>query len=146
MLSRVFFYLFGLISSVSQKSVLFQDLSTYYYAKTLFLILFLVYSFLNFLRNGFCEKKLLLYFGNITRIYSSIFKEEFIFTVEELRVIFFLNESHFRLNCCLSFFNLTIFLYNLPSLRLFFLEAVPRFGNCRDIIIGEKFLPVSTVA
>ena len=72
---------------------------------------------------------------------------ELLFTVEELRVSFFLNESHFRLSCCFSFFNLAIFLCNLSSLRLFlFLEASPHFGNCRDTIIGEKFLSVSTVA
>ena len=72
---------------------------------------------------------------------------ELIFTVEELRVSFFLNESHFRLSCCFSFFNLAIFLCNLSSLRIFlFLEASPHFGNCRDTIIGEKFLSVSTVA
>ena len=44
---------------------------------------------------------------------------ELIFTVEELRVSFFLNESHFRLSCCFSFFNLAIFLCNLSPLRLF---------------------------
>ena len=71
---------------------------------------------------------------------------ELIFTVEELRVSFFLNESHFRLSCCFSFFNLAIFLCNLASLRfLLFLEASPRFGNCRDTIIGENFLSVSAV-
>ena len=75
----------------------------------------------------FFEKKLLLYFGSITRIYPSIFKEELIFTVEELRVIFFLNESHFRLSCCFSFFNLTIFLYNLSSLHLFFSGSLASF-------------------
>ena len=72
---------------------------------------------------------------------------ELIFTVEELRVSFFLNESHFRLSCCFSFFNLAIFLCNLSSLRLFLLlEASPRLGNCRDTIIGEKFLSVSAAA
>ena len=72
---------------------------------------------------------------------------ELIFTVEELQVSFFLNESHFRLCCCFSFFNLAIFLCNLSSLRLFlFLEGSPRFGNCRDTVIGEKFLSVSTAA
>ena len=71
---------------------------------------------------------------------------ELIFTVEELRVSFFLNESHFRLSCCFSFFNLAIFLCNLSSLRLFlFLEASRRCGNCRDTIIGENFLSVSAV-
>ena len=71
---------------------------------------------------------------------------ELIFTVEELRVSFFLNESHFRLSCCFSFFNLAIFSCNLSSLRLFlFLEASPRCGNCRDTIIGENFLSVSGV-
>ena len=81
------------------------------------------------LRASWISFELLLYFGNITRIYSSIFHHfhsfivllgvngELIFTVEELRVSFFLNESHFRISCCFSFFNLAIFLCNLSSLH-----------------------------
>ena len=140
----------GLITSVSGNSVLFEDLSTFHCANTLFLILFLVYSFLNFFRNCFCEKKLLLYFvlQGFIRAFFIIFivflfgvNGELIFTVEELRVSFFLNESHFRLSCCFSF------LCNLSSLRLFvFLEASFLFGNCWDTIIGGRLLSVSTVA
>ena len=95
-------------------------------------------------RSCFCISEALQ--GFIPAVFLFGVNGELIFTVEELRVSFFLNESHFRLSCCFSFFNLAIFLCNLSSLRLFlFLEASRRCGNCRDTIIGENILSVSAV-